>query len=84
MSIEDVIARIERGTRLRRPDGTLGGYVIEVDEWRAIRAALRRVTEEGTKLCTRLDALGREWESWGEPQATCAQELGGALEDDDE
>ena len=40
-TIEQVIARIERGTRMKGPDGSLTGYILEVDEWREIRQALR-------------------------------------------
>jgi hypothetical protein len=45
-TIEDVIARIERSSRMNRADGVLAGYVLEIDEWREIRAALRHVETE--------------------------------------
>lgn len=45
--IEEIINRIERGARIVRPDKTLAGYVIEVNEWREIRAALRRAERPG-------------------------------------
>lgn len=38
---ETIIARIERAPRIQRPDGSLSGYILEVDEWREIREQLR-------------------------------------------